>query len=184
MKYVDTDKLVKSINNYQEGAKAALNPTDGDTDYYKGKIDTCKDIQEFITSLQQEQTESSNNLVDVDTVREDFIMEVYRVLDADPTNDRANAIIYAFDSLPTVTQEQSDLDLEKEIDEHVEGMPMSEFTHESEVDIHYDWARKEFRYFYELGQREMRHRITNPEYNAKVIEQLKSEYPTIKIKEE
>ena len=32
--------------------------------------------------------------------------EVYRVLDTDSTNDRANAIIDAFDSLPTVTQEQ------------------------------------------------------------------------------
>ena len=180
MKYIDAEKLIKSVNNYQEGAKTALNPTDGDADYYKGKIDACKDIQEFINSHQQEQTESSNNLVDVDAVREDFITEVYRILDADPTNDRANAIIYAFDSLPTITQEQQEVNIEKEIVEHVEGMPMSEFTHESEVDIHYDWARKEFRYFYELGQREMRHRITNPEYNAKVIEQLKSEYPTIK----
>lgn len=53
--YVNASKLIKSINNYQEGAKAALNPTDGDADYYKGKIDACKDIQEFITSLQQEQ---------------------------------------------------------------------------------------------------------------------------------
>lgn len=32
-----------------------LNPTDGDADYYKGKIDACRDIQEVITSLQQEQ---------------------------------------------------------------------------------------------------------------------------------
>lgn len=54
-KYIDADKLIKSVNNYQEGAKAALNPTDGDADYYKGKIDACEDIQEFITSLQQEQ---------------------------------------------------------------------------------------------------------------------------------
>lgn len=36
------------------------------------------------------------------------------------------------------------------------------------------------RYFYELGQQEMRRRITNPEYNAKVVERLKSEYPTTK----
>ena len=57
-------------------------------------------------SLQQEQQDPSNNLVDVDAVRENFITEVYRVLDADPTNDRANAIIYAFDSLPTISQEQ------------------------------------------------------------------------------
>ena len=54
MKYIDADKLIKSVNNYQEGAKAALNPIDGDADYYKGKIDACKDIQEFITSRQQE----------------------------------------------------------------------------------------------------------------------------------
>lgn len=54
-KYIDAEKLKKSISNYIEGARAALNPTDGDADYYKGKIDACKDIQEFIGSLQQEQ---------------------------------------------------------------------------------------------------------------------------------
>lgn len=53
-----------------------------------------------------EQPEYSSNLVDVDAVREDFMTEVYRVLDADPTNDRANTIIAAFDSLPTVSQEE------------------------------------------------------------------------------
>ncbi len=57
----------------------------------------------------QEQPEPSNNLVDVDAVREDFITEVYRTLDADPTNDRANAIIDAFDSLPTISQKQPKL---------------------------------------------------------------------------
>lgn len=65
--------------------------------------------------LQEEQQEPSNNLVDVDAVREDFITEVYRVLDADSTNDRANAIIDAFDSLPTVSHEQSQVDLNEEI---------------------------------------------------------------------
>ena len=44
--------------------------------------------------------------VNVDDVREDFIQEVYRVLDADSTNDRANQIIDAFDTLPTVTIEK------------------------------------------------------------------------------
>lgn len=61
----------------------------------------------------EEQPETSNNLVDIDTVREDFIAEVYRVLDADSTNDRANAIIDAFDSLPTVSQVRPEVDLEK-----------------------------------------------------------------------
>ena len=49
------------------------------------------------------------------------------------------------------TLEVKEVDLEKEIEEHVESMPMSEFTHESEVDAHWDWARKEFRHFFELG---------------------------------
>lgn len=57
IRYIDADKLIKSVNNYQEWAKAESNPTYGYADYYKGKIDACKDIQEFITSLRQEQQE-------------------------------------------------------------------------------------------------------------------------------
>ena len=56
-KYIDAEKLKKSIGNYAEGAHAALNPIDGDADYYKGKIDACKDMQEFIASFQQERPE-------------------------------------------------------------------------------------------------------------------------------
>lgn len=40
--------------------------------------------------------------VNSDEVREDFMREVYRILDADPNNDRANQIIDVFDNLPTV----------------------------------------------------------------------------------
>ena len=47
--------------------------------------------------------------------------------------------------------EVKEVDLEKEIEEHVLGMPMSEFTHESEVEGFWDWAREEFRHFFELG---------------------------------
>ena len=57
MKYIDAEKLIKSLNNYQNDAEAALNPIDGDADYFKGKIDACKDIQEVISYLQQEQAE-------------------------------------------------------------------------------------------------------------------------------
>lgn len=34
------------------------------------------------------------------------------------------------------------------------------------------------RHFYQLGVSVMRERITNPEYNQKIIEKMKSEYPT------
>lgn len=57
MKYIPVEKLKKSIGNYEKGAHAALNPIDGNADYYKGKIDACKDIQDLIDSLQQEQPE-------------------------------------------------------------------------------------------------------------------------------
>ena len=53
MRYIDAEKLIKSVNHYQEGAKAAFNPIEDDADYYKGKIDACEDIHELITSLQQ-----------------------------------------------------------------------------------------------------------------------------------
>lgn len=55
MKYIPVEKLKKSIGNYEKGAHAALNPIDGNADYYKGKIDACKDIQDLIDSLQQKQ---------------------------------------------------------------------------------------------------------------------------------
>lgn len=96
---------------------------------------------ELYDEYMQEQPEPSNNLVDVDAVREDFITEVYRVLDADPTNDRANAIIDAFDSLPTVSQ-QPEVDLEKEIDKYLDGFIKTPTR---------TYFRDTIRHFYGLG---------------------------------
>lgn len=64
---------------------------------------------------------------------------------------RANEDKEILSLIESLQQEQPDVDLGKEIEEHVKGMPMSEFTHESEVDEHWDWAREEFRYFFGLG---------------------------------
>ena len=44
----------------------------------------------------------SGTLINVNEVREGFMNTVYNVLSDDPTNDRANDIINAFDSLPTI----------------------------------------------------------------------------------
>lgn len=86
-----------------------------DAGLYNGIIETCMKLRGFIKARisSQGQPETSSSLVDVDAVREDFITNVYRVLDADPTNDRANAIIDAFDSLPTVSNEKPEVDLEE-----------------------------------------------------------------------
>lgn len=107
-----------------------------------GMMQAFQIMRSIIDSLQQEQPECSSNLVDVDAVREDFITEVYRVLDADPTNDRANAIINAFDSLPTVSHEQPEVDLEKEIERYLPKIPENPYNEELRV-----FAR----YFFNLG---------------------------------
>lgn len=82
-----------------------------------------------------------------------------------------NDILTLIDSLQ---QEQTEVDLEKEYKEYVEDDPV--FSKLTNRNVGFAIAR----HFYELGQLEMRHRITNPEYNAKVVEQLKSEYPARK----
>lgn len=50
------------------------------------------------------------------------------------------------------------------------------------------WSEEDLRelalYFYELGQSTMRERITDPEYNQKVIEKMKSEYPEDELNQE
>ena len=98
-RYIDAEKLTKKFEKMIDDIPASVD---------SGAGYVIDEVYKIIESLQQEQPKTSNNLVDVDAVREDFITEVYRVLDADPTNDRANAIIGAFDSLPTVCREQSE----------------------------------------------------------------------------
>ena len=112
MKYIDADKLKKIV---EQAKQRALKAAEVDEDMYSdGRADAFGEVLLEIDSLQQDQPETSSSLVDVDAVREDFITNVYRVLDADPTNDRANAIIDAFDSLPTVCREQPEVDFEEE----------------------------------------------------------------------
>lgn len=100
---------------------------------------------------------------------------------------------------PTVQEflygKQPGMDVEKEIEDYAYSLPHSTTGSSAYVSdkrlpiarqfgIKHAWS---FEYVmeiamhsYELGQLEMRRRITNPEYNAKVVEQLKSEYPVRK----
>ncbi len=153
MKKVSKQILTWFEDNFQDGKiddSYHKRIVNGVVSSYATKAKLKEELSDFINSLQQEQPNKES---------------LNKAIDSDELDSQ---------------QEQQEVNIEKEIEEHIEGMPMSEFTHESEVDTHYGWARKEFRYFFELGQREMRHRIMNPEYNTKVIERLKSEYPTIK----
>lgn len=53
--------------------------------------------------------------------------------------------------IDSLQQEQPKIDLEKEIDEHVIYMPFGEFSSDGERQEDVEWAKKEFRHFFELG---------------------------------
>lgn len=63
------------------------------------------------------------------------------------------ALAYQFVGIliDSLQQEQPEVDLEKEIEEHVIYMPHGEFASDNERQEDVEWARKEFRYFYKLG---------------------------------
>lgn len=69
-----------------------------------GDAQTTPNQMEYLENWMKNLMEKlQGNIVNVDEVRDDFVNEVYSVLDADSTTDRANLIIDAFDSLPTVS---------------------------------------------------------------------------------
>ena len=53
--------------------------------------------------MENRKTLPEGSYVNTDEVRENFMNEVYRILNADGNNDRANQIIDAFDSLPAIS---------------------------------------------------------------------------------
>ena len=57
MNYIDTDKLIGIITEYKKNSLLAKFNISEDADYYQGKVDTCLDILQVITSLQHEQPE-------------------------------------------------------------------------------------------------------------------------------
>ena len=144
----ETIELIESLQQEQPGLPGIEHPGIPGKDYIPVEwVDACEEYGKW-KIVKQEQPECSGSLVDVDAVREDFIKEVYRVLDADPTNDRANAIIDAFDSLPIVSK-QPEVDLEKEIDTFLNetGAPYVWCNDDEQK----EWCNIIARHFYELG---------------------------------
>ena len=69
-----------------------------------GDAQTTPNQMEYLENWMKNLMEKlQGNIVNVDEVRDDFVNDVYSILDADSTTDRANLIIEAFDSLPTVS---------------------------------------------------------------------------------
>ena len=63
----------------------------------------------------------------------------------------ADGLDIAEQFIDSLQQEQPEVDLEKEIEEHAIYMPHAEFASDNERIEDMEWARKEFRHFYELG---------------------------------
>jgi len=84
--------IASIINNEHEYTEAFIKWTsDALLNYAKYEIDK-----------QGEQKNIEGTFINVDEVRENFVNKIYRILANDTTNDRANDIIYYFDSLPTI----------------------------------------------------------------------------------
>lgn len=62
-----------------------------------------------------------------------------------------DAIDKVCDVIDSLQQEQPEVDLEEEIEEHAIYMPHGEFASDNEIIEDMEWSRKEFRHFYELG---------------------------------
>jgi len=95
----------------------------------------------------------------------------------DPEFSTSYAIASALKELrsfiTTLQQEQPEVDFETEYAKFTNDPDAMEYAFPIDLADYKDFAR----HFYELGIYEMRKRITNPDYNQKVIEKMKSEYP-------
>lgn len=70
--------------------------------------------------------------------------------------DFHEGVVFAVDELEddiidSLLQEQPEVDLEKEIEEHAIFMPHGEFASDNEIQEDMEWAKKEFHHFYEMG---------------------------------
>lgn len=67
-----------------------------------GNGNQFEEIKDWLEK-QCENQKLDGTFVNIDDVREDFMNQIYSILDEDATNDRANLIIEAFDNLPSIT---------------------------------------------------------------------------------
>lgn len=115
------------------------------------RIDEDEEILSFIGTLQQEQPMPDSTKL-IELWHEDKEMLKEKDFRDDPWRLAYNAFMCGFGrGIAIKKQEQPEVDIKKEIDEHAINMPHGEFTHDSECVEHEEWAKREFRHFYELG---------------------------------
>ena len=169
MKYIDADRLkaeIERLGRNWDGVQELQPVSLFQADLYE--------LLDIIDSLQQEQPEQPIKGYD-----EAYLNE--KIAKASKTWEGVDVDKYMAEIRG---YERPEVDLKKEIKEWVDLMVGASFPEQDGDYISEEDYRSVIRqtalHFCELGQLEMRHRITNPEYNAKVVEQLKSEYPARK----
>jgi hypothetical protein len=148
MKYIDADKLNAEIDRLYNGEAPKHDQQCNFDDGYFTGIDT---ISQLIDSLQQEQPELPN----IERAEYYYHKGVYEGL----SQGRADALKILEEFMkrkadPVIVikqQEQPEVDLEKEVEEHAIFMPHGEFASDNEIQEDMEWAKKEFRHFYERG---------------------------------
>lgn len=173
MKYIDIETLKAEIEELQKSNSIIANNAINSNmrNFYDGEVDCCKQLLSFIDSLQQKpQEEICSKCVhhhkDDDCYYPYGGMQ-YRI------NENG---IYECTGFCEKEQKQPKVDLEKEIKDKY-------LLDTTTLKTRAQYA-KLATYFYELGQCEMRNRITNPEYNKQVVERIKSEHPIVASEEE
>ena len=157
-KYIDADKLkveverrLKSLHEWKVGWERRL-PLLRNKTYYKnyGKESAYDSILNIVTSLQQEQSmPNSTQLIELWHKDKEMLKE--KDFRDDPWRLAYNAFMCGFGRGVVIKKEHSDVDLEKEIQEHIKECLDIKFpTTDIELikkDVAYT-ARK----FYELGR--------------------------------
>lgn len=162
MKYIDADRLraeIKFAKSVYDDPKRVVY---GVADAYRqdGRAAMCDDILKRIDSLQQDETQVDKMLSSQIWWEE----QGWIMIPPDATVEGIDSLLREVKK--KLQQEQPEVYLEKEIIRYQREV-MDRDTTVRDVALH----------FFELGQKEMRKRLSNPEYNKAVIEMMKSEYP-------
>ena len=181
-KYIDIEKLKVLLSDLKENHKQYRGDFDDGVVFAVDEI--LDDIEENIDSLQAEQSSLPDNLDEAAEEYENTLWE-------DGCKDCGYSpleVFYAFKAgaewmAEKAKQEQPEVDLEEEVRNymeihhlHIKDGGRVVFDNGDSPNFMCD-IRDIARHFFERGMSVMRERITNPDYNQKDIEKIKSEYP-------
>lgn len=162
-KYIDAERLRAEIESIKLFPQISA-------DYNDGREDMKMAVFDIIDSLQQEQSEVDEqeygpyarqypkSKVSQERPNVDLVAELEHHLATTPKEqlEKEWKELEPWGNIGPTVQEflygkQPEVDIKKEIEEHAVYMPHGEFASDNEIIEDMEWARKEFRYFFELG---------------------------------